>query len=107
VGTVIPVLDHRPPALVLSAILVGGTFMVATMAGLQLAREREPAAPTVLLARMTSAFAAGQIAGPVFVRSFNAWHPMGIDGLNAAGLFSTALLLLTAAWLWRDAGSVQ
>jgi hypothetical protein len=107
VGTAIPVLDHRPLALVLSAILVGGTFMVATMAGLQLAREREPAAPTVLLARMTSAFAAGQIAGPLFVRSVNAWQPWGIDGLNAAGVFSTVLLLLTAAWLWRDGQAIR
>lgn len=42
--------------------------MVTTMAGLQLARERMPRNPTPLLARMTSGFAIGQIAGPLFVR---------------------------------------
>ena len=51
-----------------SAVLVGGTFMVATMAGLQLARELAPQNPTPLLARMTVAFASGQIAGPLLVR---------------------------------------
>ena len=49
-------------------MLVGGTFMVTTMAGLQLARERHPANPTPLVAGMTIAFAAGSerlIAGQV------------------------------------------
>ncbi len=53
----------------LGGVFVGGTFMVATMAGLQLAREARPADPTPLLARMTASFATGQIAGPLLVRA--------------------------------------
>jgi MFS family permease len=67
-GTGLPLVAHTLWAVAASAILVGGTFMVATMAGLQLAREARPDNPTPLLARMTAAFAAGQIVGPVLVR---------------------------------------
>ena len=68
-GTALPLAAQALWALAASAVLVGGTFMVATMAGLQLAREQAPANPTPLLARMTVAFAAGQIAGPLLVRA--------------------------------------
>ena len=68
-GTALPLATQALWALTASAVLVGGTFMVATMAGLQLAREQLPANPTPLLARMTAAFAAGQIAGPLLVRA--------------------------------------
>jgi MFS family permease len=45
------------------ALCVGATFMVVTMAGLQ---EGRKLGGTGLLAAMTAAFAAGQIAGPAF-----------------------------------------
>jgi hypothetical protein len=86
-------------------VLVGGTFMVATMAGLQLARERVPSNPTPLLARMTVAFAAGQIAGPLFVRLFGAGSWAGWDALAWANAASTVLLALSAAWLWPAGGA--
>jgi len=47
-----------------SALCVGATFMVITMAGLQEARKLGGAG---VLAAMTAGFAAGQIAGPAFV----------------------------------------
>jgi len=50
--------------ILLAALLVGGTFMVITMAGLQEARAIGGAP---LMAAMTAAFAAGQIAGPLVV----------------------------------------
>ena len=55
-----------PPAagVLLGALLVGGTFMVITMAGLQ---EGRRAGGPKLMAQMTAAFAAGQIAGPALV----------------------------------------
>ena len=86
-----------------SAVLVGGTFMVATMAGLQLAREQAPANPTPLLARMTVAFAAGQIAGPLLVRALGPDSWAGWDALAWANATATALLVLTMAWLWHGA----
>jgi len=103
-GTGLPLVTQALWALAASAVLVGGTFMVATMAGLQLARERRPDDPTPLLARMTVAFAAGQIAGPLLVRALGTATWAGWDALAWASAAATMLLALTAAWLWRDAG---
>ena len=50
--------------LLVAAVCVGGTFMVATMAGMQEARRRAGAAAPRLMAAMTAAFALGQLAGP-------------------------------------------
>ncbi|KAB1069909.1 YbfB/YjiJ family MFS transporter [Methylobacterium planeticum] len=101
-GTALPLAAQALWAVATSAVLVGGTFMVATMAGLQLAREARPDNPTPLLARMTAAFAAGQIAGPVLVRSLGDGRWAGWDALGLVGALATALLVVTAAWLWRD-----
>ncbi len=102
-GTALPLAAQALWALAASAVLVGGTFMVATMAGLQLAREQVPANPTPLQARMTAAFAAGQIAGPLLVRALGPGSWAGWDALGWANAVATVLLVLTAAWLWRDA----
>lgn len=102
-GTALPLATQALWALAASAVLVGGTFMVTTMAGLQLAREQLPANPTPLLARMTGAFAAGQIAGPLLVRALGPGSWAGWDALAWANAAATVLLVLTAAWLWRDA----
>ncbi|WP_245524528.1 YbfB/YjiJ family MFS transporter [Methylobacterium nonmethylotrophicum] len=99
-GTALPLLVHALWAVAASAVLVGGTFMVATMAGLQLAREARPDDPTPLLARMTAAFAAGQIAGPLLVRALGSGLA-GWDALSLTGAVATLLLVLTALWLWR------
>jgi hypothetical protein len=105
-GTALPLVDLAHPSLAVlaaSALFVGGTFMVATMAGLQLAREQAPAQPAALLARMTAAFAAGQIAGPLLVRLL---APAGLDhraALTATLALATLTLMASAAWLWRGA----
>jgi MFS family permease len=101
-GTALPLATQALWALAACAVLVGGTFMVATMAGLQLARERQPANPTPLLARMTVAFAAGQILGPLLVRALGPTKAGGWDALAWANAAATVLLLLSATWLWRD-----
>jgi MFS family permease len=100
VGTALPLLSAALGTLIVSAVLVGGTFMVTTMAGLQLARERHPANPTPLVARMTIAFAAGQIAGPLLIRALKAHPVAGLDALEWANLAATAMLAASAAWLW-------
>src|SRR5918997_3587125 len=102
-GTALPLATQALWALAASAVLGGGTFMVATMAGLQLAREQFPANPTPLLARMTGAFAAGQIAGPLLVRALGPGSWAGWDALAWANALATVLLVLTTAWLWHDA----
>jgi len=103
-GTALPLAVHALWAVAASAIFVGGTFMIVTMAGLQLAREVRPDNPTPLLARMTAAFSVGQIAGPVMVRALGPGRWAGWDALGVTGAAATLLLLGTALWLWLDAG---
>ncbi len=102
-GTALPLLVQSLPAIAASAVFVGGTFMVATMAGLQLAGEVRPDNPTPLLAQMTAAFAAGQIAGPLLVRALGSGRWAGWGALEWTGSAATLSLILTALWLWRTA----
>ena len=100
-GTALPLVAQTLWAVAASAVLVGGTVMVATMAGLQLARAARPDNPTQLLSRMTAAFAAGQIAGPLLVRALGTGPVAGWDALGWTGALATVLLVVTALWLWR------
>ena len=66
-GTAAPLVVPGLAGIVAAAVLVGGTFVVITMAGLQVAREiAGPGAPP-LMAAMTAGFGLGQIAGPLLV----------------------------------------
>ena len=80
-------------AMTVSAVLVGGTFMVATMAGFQEARRIGGAGARTLIAAMTAAFAAGQIAGPVVVSL--------LGNMNLALAAAVALLAASAVILGR------
>ncbi len=106
-GTGLTLVTSQIPALALTAILVGGTFMVATMAGLQLARELEPRSPAPLLAALTVAFALGQIAGPVVIRLLGPGLRGGWDALAWASGAATALLAGSSLWLWHFRKSDQ
>ena len=72
-----------------SALLVGSTFMVITMAGMQEARR---VGGPALMAAMTAAFATGQIAGPLAVSALA--HVSG--GMVAALSIAAASLVLSA-----------
>jgi len=104
-GTALTLVSQTLAALAVSAVLVGGTFMVITMAGLQLARERMPLNPTPLLARLTVAFALGQIAGPLLVRVLGPGSLAGWGAYAWANATATVLLLFSAGFLWRDTDS--
>ena len=67
IGVAAPLFLPGTAGIVLAALLVGGTFMVITMAGLQEARAIGGAQAPQLMAAMTAAFAAGQVAGPLVV----------------------------------------
>lgn len=104
VGVLLPSLWRNGWTIALSALLVGGTFMVVTLAGVQEIRVRAPGDATALVSRMTSAFAAGQIAGPVASSLLlRLWPAHGLDIALQAG---AAVLLASAAWLWRVSASV-
>lgn len=91
-GVVLPVLSRGMVSLLLSALCVGGTFMVMTMGGMQEARVRGGAR---LMAAMTSSFAGGQIIGPLLV-SFNGGRLLWPSLLAAALLLVSVVLLLPA-----------
>jgi MFS family permease len=91
-----PVVVPGIAGIVLAAVGVGGTFVVATMAGMQEARLARGAQATGLMAALTSAFALGQVAGPLLVSSI-----VGAgDGFRGALLLAAAILL-ASAWALR------
>ena len=66
-GVAAPLVLPGLTGIVVTAILVGATFVTITMAGLQVAREvAGPGAPP-LMAAMTAGFGLGQVAGPLVV----------------------------------------
>ena len=103
IGVVLPSLWLTALTVGLSALLVGGTFMVATVAGIQEIRGRAVGDPTALVGRMSTAFAIGQIAGPVVASLLQHLPALGADGLNLALQAAAAALVLSTLWLWRQA----
>jgi MFS family permease len=100
-GVAVPAVWPGICGIVLSALCVGGTFMVATMAGMQEARRVAPDNALSLMAAMTAAFAIGQILGPVLV-SIVAGDPRGMNlTLIAASvvLIIGALVLLPTKFM--------
>jgi MFS family permease len=99
-GVLLPAIWPNLWAIATSALLVGGTFMVITLAGVQQMRSHAPARAARLVGRITAAFAVGQIAGPVVSATLLHIGPQGLAlalGIGAASLFATG------AWLWRTA----
>jgi MFS family permease len=92
-GVASPVMLRGLTGVLLAALLVGGTFMVITMAGLQEARRLAGSRAPALMAAMTAAFAAGQIAGPLVVPL------LGGSGGVSAPLTLAALVLVASALL--------
>ena len=91
-GVALPVIRPGIAATMLAALGVGGTFMVTTMVGMQEAREVAGARATALMAAMTSAFALGQIIGPIIASYLH-----GADGSFSAGLLIACGALLASA----------
>ena len=86
-GVALPIVWSGIAPIMLAALFVGGTFMVITMVGMQEARSVGGVRATGLMAALTSAFALGQIAGPVSVSLV----------VGAGGNFSTALVIACVA----------
>lgn len=100
-GTAWPLASRSGAAIAGAAVLVGGTFMVVTMAGLQQARALAPQSPTALLGRMTAAFAVGQIAGPLVALALGHVTVAGRSGIELTLAAATLLLAATGLWLTR------
>lgn len=99
-GVVLPAFDPTLPAMVISALCVGGTFMVITMSGMQEARRiGGPNAPR-LMAAMTAAFATGQLIGPLLVTGTGT----AVQAIRMPSLAAGAILALAAVALLQRPG---
>jgi len=100
-GVTLPSVWLAPVTIAIAALLIGSTFMVVTMIGMQEARARAPRNPAALLGLMTAAFAIGQLAGPVVSGTLDLL-PMGHGrALGHALQLAAFALALSAAYLWR------
>ncbi len=99
IGDALPVAWRSLDAILIAALLVGGTYMVVTMQGLREARRAAGVEATPFIAVMTAAFAIGQIIGPLLVSAVAHLR----DGFADALLAAAALVLAAAVSLWRSA----
>jgi predicted MFS family arabinose efflux permease len=100
VGVMLPLLSSSIAALLLSAVCIGGTFVVVTMAAMQEARLVAGAGAPRLIAAMTAAFAAGQLLGPLTVGPLGAAAGKAQHSVPvAASLVACAVLIAGAALL--------
>ncbi|MCB1492909.1 MAG: YbfB/YjiJ family MFS transporter [Rhodobiaceae bacterium] len=91
-GVGLSVASTHPAAMILAAILLGGTFMGITAIGLGHARALSRADPRRVVALMTAAFGVGQVAGPVFAGYA---HRIG-DSFLVPSLAAAAALVVAA-----------
>ena len=91
-GVAVPVWWPGIGGMLLAALLIGGTFMVITQTGMQEARTVAGPSATRLMAAMTSAFAAGQVAGPLSVSVL-----VGPDASLSRPLLAASLALFASA----------
>lgn len=92
-GIALPLFAPHAAAIGVSAVLLGGTFVVITVAALREAHRLAPAHAGSLIAAMTASFALGQIAGPVIAAYLVTWRG---DFAWALVLAATALLIAGA-----------
>jgi predicted MFS family arabinose efflux permease len=99
-GVVVPLIVPGLAGIIVAALCVGGTFVVITQVGMQEARAVAGAHARTLIAAMTSAFALGQIVGPLAA----AYWVRATGGFSGALLLAAALLVISAAALLRLPG---
>jgi hypothetical protein len=96
-GVALPVMSHTIAAIIVSGLLVGGTFMVITMAALSEAKATAGAHAVGLLSAMTAAFAVGQLLGPLSVRMLVDTGP----GFDLALLIASGVLVAGSCFVSR------
>jgi predicted MFS family arabinose efflux permease len=94
IGILVPIALSDLAGIAIAALCVGGTFMVTTMAGIQEARRVAGVHARALIGAMTSAFAVGQIIGPLLVAGL-----VQVPGGFSWALSVSALPLLVAAYV--------
>lgn len=98
-GVAAPLVIPGLAGILVSALLVGATFVTITLAGMQEARRLHGAAARPLMAAMTAAFAVGQLVGPIVIALVEALP----HGFTLAMLAATACLVAGAIALAMQA----
>ncbi|HUR87649.1 MAG TPA: YbfB/YjiJ family MFS transporter [Ramlibacter sp.] len=101
IGVLLPSVWLNGWTIAASALCVGGTFMIVTLAGVQEVRARATADPTPRVARMTASFALGQIAGPIASSLLLHLPGFAKHGLDIALQVAALSVFIAAGWLWR------
>src|SRR5882672_2491231 len=102
IGVLLPAVWRSIASISIAAVLVGGTFVVATMVAMQEARSRAEASATIVLARMTAGFALGQLLGPVIFGILGHLSANAPGALNHGLELASAALFLSAIYLWKE-----
>ncbi|HEY2360635.1 MAG TPA: YbfB/YjiJ family MFS transporter [Candidatus Angelobacter sp.] len=101
-GVLLPSIWLSITGVVIAALLVGGTFMVISMVGMQEARARAEENATTILAQMTAGFAFGQLVGPVASAVFARFTADALVGLSYAMRLAAAGLMISAMYLGHE-----
>jgi MFS family permease len=102
-GVAAPLFVPGLAGILLSAVLVGATFVTITLAGMQEARRLYGGAARRVMAAMTAAFALGQLIGPVLVAVLEEVP----HGFTIVLVTATAGLLVSALALSAQIGSLR
>jgi predicted MFS family arabinose efflux permease len=109
IGVLLPAFKVNVATLLLSAVCVGGTFMVITMAGIKEALRLGGAPASLAIGVMTAAFAIGQIAGPLTVSllagSGNAFTLASL--IAVFGLVAGNCVLLACSARWEKLSRIE
>lgn len=105
-GVALPAVVPGLGAVMVSALCVGGTFMVITMASMQEARATGGSHATGLIAAATASFALGQIAGPLLA-TFFAGPASDFSGPLLAASLALALGTLGVSGTGRSSADIQ
>jgi MFS family permease len=101
-GVALPVMAHTPAAYIMSALLVGGTFMGTVTIAMPAARRVAGSVRFNILSIMTAAYGVGQILGPLVAGVLHAKTNSFDPSLAIAAV---ALLVATALCIPRSAVS--
>lgn len=93
-GVALPVWWSTIGGIMISALLVGSTFMINAMTSMQEARTVGGARATSLMAAMIASFATGQIVGPVSVS-----YMVGADADFSKPLLIASFILVASAYV--------
>jgi len=109
IGVLLPAFKVDVATLLLSAVCVGGTFMVITMAGIKEALRLGGAPASLAIGVMTAAFAIGQIAGPLTVSllagSGNAFTLASL--IAVFGLVAGNCVLMACSCRWERLSRIE